>query len=273
MPQDKRQRQREGREKRQEAIRAAQRRRRRRNQGIFLGVVAVVVALVAWLASRGGDDDTNVAADKSTSTTVKDAKAIKPECPAADGSSKRALKFTGRPPMCIDPAKTYTAHVTTTEGDYDIALDTKKTPNTVNNFVFLSRWHYYDDTTITRIDNSIEILQTGSPHTETISDPGPGYTIKDEGTGFQYTEGDVVMARSQGPDSGAAQYFLVYGPAAAALNSQGTYVTFGHVSGPGLDVLKKIGALFEACPPNDQGCLGGRPNHKVTIKSIEIKES
>jgi cyclophilin family peptidyl-prolyl cis-trans isomerase len=230
--------------------------------------------LVLFAVSQITKDDkkSNVAANGS-STTVKGTKAVAPNCPKADGSSPRSLKFTGAPKMCIDPAKTYTAHVSTTEGDYDIVLDTKKTPGTANNFVFLSRYHYYDNTTITRIDNSIEILQSGSPHTETISDPGPGYTIKDEGTGFQYSEGDVVMARSQGPDSGAAQYFLVYGPKAAALNGQGTYVTFGKVSGDGLAVFKKIGALYEACPPADQGCLGGRPNHKVTIKTIEIKES
>jgi cyclophilin family peptidyl-prolyl cis-trans isomerase len=271
VPQEKRQRQKAGKQFRQEQIKAAQRRRKRRNQGILLGIAALLVALVAFLASRGGDDDgTNVAAKDDK---AKNAKAVAPTCPKADGSSPRTLNFKSAPEMCIDPAKTYTAHVSTSDGDYDIALDTAKTPNTVNNFVFLSRYHYYDNTTITRIDNSIEILQSGSPHTETISDPGPGYKIKDEGTGFQYSEGDVVMARSAGPDSGGAQYFLVYGAKAAQLNGQGTYVTFGKVSGDGLAILKKIGALYEACPPADQGCLGGRPSHKVTIKSIEIKEA
>ena len=38
-----------------------------------------------------------------------------------------------------------------------------------------------------RTDTSIDIIQGGSPHTQDTSDPGPGYTIKDEGTGFKYT--------------------------------------------------------------------------------------
>jgi cyclophilin family peptidyl-prolyl cis-trans isomerase len=270
VPQQKRQRQKAGKQFRQEQIRAAQRRRKRRNQAIAIAVVVAIIGLAAFALSRGGDE-TDVATDGTTSTTA-NTPAVEAKCPPADGSAERALQFKDAPPMCIDPAKKYEAHVSTTEGNYVIALDTAKTPNTVNNFVFLSRYHYYDGDTITRIDNSIEILQTGSPHTGTIADPGPGYNIKDEGTGFQYSEGDVVMARSQGPDSGSAQYFLIYGPKAAALNQQGTYVTFGKVSGDGLGVLKKIGALFEPCPPGDQTCLGGRPSRKVTINKIEIKE-
>ena len=41
--------------------------------------------------------------------------------------------------MCIDPAKTYTAKVVDTDkGKFTVALDPKKAPKTVNNFVVLS---------------------------------------------------------------------------------------------------------------------------------------
>lgn len=279
MPQDKRQRQKAGKAARKEQIRLAQQRRRRKNRIIALLIlVGLMGSLFAAIALIGGnDDDTDVASDGTTTTepkTVDTAKAVKPECPKGD--VKQTTQFTEAPPMCIDPAKTYTALVSTTEGDFEIALDTKKTPNTVNNFVFLSRYKYYDDTTIFRIDQSIDILQSGSPHTESPGDPGPGYNIKDEGKGFQYTEGDVVMARSQGADSASAQYFFVYGPKAAGLNGQGTYVTFGKVSGAGLDLLKKIGGLYRECTQEESqsgSCLGGKPSRDVTIKSITIKES
>ncbi|MDQ1446584.1 MAG: peptidyl-prolyl cis-trans isomerase [Acidimicrobiaceae bacterium] len=265
MPQPKRQRQKAGRQFRQEQIKAAQRRRKRRNQAFAIVVAVALIGIVAFAASRGGDN---------TNTTVTAGETLpKSACPKLDGSSPRTLDFKKKPPMCINAKKKYTAHVSTTEGDYDIDLDTDKTPKTVNNFVFLSRYHYYDNTTITRIDDSIEILQGGAPHTESIADPGPGYTIDDEGSGFKYSEGDIVMARAQGPNSGAAQYFLVYGNKASALNSQGTYVTFGKVKGEGLAVWKKIGALFEKCPDGDQTCLGGHPSHKVTITSVKIEEA
>lgn len=254
----------------------AQARRRRRNRIISITIVVALIGLIAVALGQRDDKGTKVSSDKTTSTTADKGKVGTSECPKPDGSSPRTITFKGNPKTCIDPAKTYTAHVSSSEGDFDIVLDTKKTPQTANNFVFLSRYHYYDNTTIFRIDDSLEILQTGSPHTESPGDPGPGYNIKDEGKGFQYAEGDVVMARGNAPDSASAQYFLVYGNKASVLNSQGTYVTFGKVGGDGLGVLKKIGALFQACTPEEQGqgtCLGGKPKNKVTIKSITVKES
>ena len=289
MPSDKRQRKKQGRQARLEAIRAQQAREQRRKRLITSLVVAVVVALVVsvFFVGGGGDDDEDVAAEDTTSTTAEEggeegppkgepvpagAKLEKWECPAADGSSPRTDQFPAEPPpRCIDPAKTYVAKLKTTQGDIEITLDTTKTPNTANNYVVLSRYHYYDGTVITRIDDSIDIVQTGSPKTQTISDPGPGYNIKDEGTGFTYREGDVAMARTQGADSASSQYFIVTGPKAAALNGQGTYVTFGRIT-TGLDVAKKIAGLFEPCAEGDQTCAGGAPGELVTIEKIEIEE-
>ena len=67
-----------------------------------------------------------------------------PECPAPDGSSPRQTSFSGTPPMCIDPSKSYTATMETSIGTMVIYLDAAGAPNTVNNFVFLARYHYYD---------------------------------------------------------------------------------------------------------------------------------
>jgi len=207
-----------------------------------------------------------------------------PPCPKPDGSSTRASHFAGPPSTCIDPAKKYTATFTTSQGPIVVALDTTKTAGTVNNFVFLSRYHYYDGSSFDRIDTSIDIIQGGSPSTQTISDPGPGYTINDEGHfttdaqgnlhgPYTYAPGDLVMARGSGPKSASAQYFFVVGPAATALNSQGTYVVFGHVSS-GLSILQTIEhQLYQPCPPSSQTCLGGAPKVPVIVKSITITES
>ncbi|MDQ1393059.1 MAG: peptidyl-prolyl cis-trans isomerase [Acidimicrobiaceae bacterium] len=286
MPSEKRERQREGRLARQEELRLAQQKAKRRRQLIITVVLVVALGGVFYLATRGGGGK-SVATNSTTTSSTANTAAGPPKaqpvpagaklnswtCPKADGSSPRTDQFPSTsPPMCIEPAKTYTAHLTTSEGNVDIALDTKKTPNTANNYVVLSRFHYFDGTTIDRIDTSIDILQTGSPKTQDITDPGPGYNIKDEGSGFKYAAGDVVMARSSGPDSGSSQYFFVVGPKASALDAQGTYVTFGHVS-TGLDVLQKVEGLFEACPAGSQSCLGGAPSRVVTISTVTITEA
>jgi len=288
VPSDKRLRQREGRQARQAELRRTQQRRQTfRRYGLIGAVVVVLFGLFFFLTRNNGKKKTNVSS-KGTSTTAAPnatrgppkatpvpaaAKLTSWACPKPDGSSLRTDQFPNTPaPMCIDPAKTTVAHLTTSEGQIDITLDTKKTPSTANNYAVLALYHYFDGSAIFRIDTGIDILQTGSPHTQTASDPGPGYTIKDEGSGFKYSDGDVVMARTSAPDSASAQYFFVVGPNGAQLNGQGTYVTFGHVTA-GLDVAHKIKDLFVAChDPNDPLCgsTGGGPSRVVTINKITV---
>ena len=135
-------------------------------------------------------------------------------------------------------------------------------PGTVNNFVSLANFHYYDGSLIFRADPSIDIIQGGG---QTNSDT-PGYTIPDEKNGFTYQEGDLVMARTAEPNSAGGQWFFVGGPNASALDAQGTYVTFGHVT-EGLDVVKAILALAGG------GTDGQTPTRPVTVNSVTITES
>ena len=285
---------------RQQELRQAQLKAKKRRQLIYGAVVVVLLGGVFYLVTRGGSSKKKVTTTGATTTvagattTVAGATTtvagptttvVAPPtatpvaaggtlttwaCPAFNGSSPHISKFPStQPPLCINPAMTYTAHLTTSQGEVDFTLDTTKTPMTANNYIVLSLYHYYDGTAIDRIDTSIDIEQTGSPNTQSIDDPGPGYTIKDEGTGFTYAAGDVVMARGSGANSGSAQYFFVVGPNGAQLNSQGTYVTFGHVT-TGLDVLQKIEGLYEPCPASDSTCLGGAPKIVVTISKVTI---
>lgn len=207
-------------------------------------------------------------------------------CPNMDGSSPHVSHFAMAPPACIDATKHYTATFDTTQGAIVVSLDTPATAGTVNNFVTLALYHYYDRSSFDRIDQSIDIIQGGSPATQTIDDPGPGYNINDE-PGSQFTEdaqgnlhgpytyapGDLVMARGSGRNSASAQYFFVVGPKASALNSQGTYVVFGQVTS-GLPILQHIeNDLYEPCPATDTACLGGAPSVVVLVNKITISSS
>jgi cyclophilin family peptidyl-prolyl cis-trans isomerase len=207
-------------------------------------------------------------------------------CPNLNGSSPRTLHFASAPPSCIDPGKHWSATFNTTEGNITVAFDTSKTAGTANNFIVLALYHYYDKTSFDRIDTSIDIIQGGSPTTQSIADPGPGYTIHDEpGSQFTmdtqstlhgpyntYNPGDLVMARTTERNSAAAQYFFVVGPKGNSLGQTGTYVTFAHVTA-GLDVLQKVEGLYEACPSSDQSCLGGAPSRVVLVNSVTISSS
>jgi cyclophilin family peptidyl-prolyl cis-trans isomerase len=288
---DKRERQKAGRQARIEAARIAQQKADQRAKLVRFGVLAAVVVVLigglAYLQSRK-TDETVSSGDQASTTTVPDAaggpanvpappegKTISGEtpCPAADGSAERTTKFEKAPPMCIDPAKTYKATFDTNKGVVKVTLDAKGMPGTTNNFVVLSRYKYYDNTSLFRVDPSIAIIQGGSPHNNSANDPGPGYTIKDEGGKFTYKEGQLVMARSQGPDSSGAQFFLTTGPEVSSLDAQGTYLLFGSVD-EGLDVLKAIqasGVPFPAGSP--MADLGSGPKDPVIVNKVTIEES
>jgi cyclophilin family peptidyl-prolyl cis-trans isomerase len=271
----KRQRKREYRQARIEAALAAQRRRRRIRLGINFGLFALaLVAVLAWLSFRNDDEE-----EAASSTTAAGEPA---PCPELDGSSEPRTEFSAPPPMCIEPANVYNAVFDTSEGVVRVALDTATAPDTTNNFVYLSLYHYYDGTQLFRTDPSIGIIQGGSPHTNDNSDPGPGYTIPDEpadqfvwddpafpqGKGpFTYTAGDLIMARSAGPDSSGAQFFFGVNEAVANLDSQGTYLRFGRVT-EGLEVLRNILALHQADPTSQ---LGGAPSRPVTVNEVIIE--
>ena len=191
-------------------------------------------------------------------------------CPPADGSGPQVLDFDGPQPMCLDASKQYTAVFDTTAGEMHIALDMVNTPITANNFAVLARYHYYDNTLLFRTDPGIGIIQGGAPHTNSPSDPGPGYTIPDEGSGFTYEPGQIVMARTAAPNSASAQFFFAVNEQTARLNNQGTYVVFGQMDDASLAVAEAILASHVDQPNNP---LGGGPEPQVIVNSVTIEES
>ncbi len=181
-----------------------------------------------------------------------------PNIPAADGSSPKTQRFDGAPPMVIDPAKRYSAEMATSKGTLTIALDATGAPNTVNNFVFLARWHYYDDIAFHRIIPGF-MAQGGDP--EGSGRGGPGYRFDDElPAPGRYEVGSVAMANA-GPNTNGSQFFIVSGPDGCALPP--SYSLFGKVV-RGLDVVQAIESV---------GSRSGAPSEEVTIDSVTISES
>lgn len=287
MPSDKRQRQKE-REQAARAARAAELARAKRRRNMILAVVGLVAVFVfAFLYSTfvGGDGEGDGDATPTEATAAGDdaepdddaedqaaglGDAVEPTCPPADGVDEPQTQFTEAPPFCLDEDASYEAVFETDAGDIRVALDTDDTPDTVNNFVFLARHGYYDGTDLFRSNTSIDIVQGGAPHTQDNADPGPGYTIADEGDGFSYSPGDLVMARTPAPDSASAQFFFSTGPDTQLLNDQGTYVVFGSVV-EGMDVLESIMDTHVDEPDGNPG--EGAPDPKPVVETVRIIES
>ena len=269
---------------------AASQARRRRIINIVGAVVFAVLVAVAVAFFTKDDDKTVTTADGSTTvvptTLAEGASTTVPEggqaatlvgpgpgesvtgatpCPAADGSSPRTTSFTEAPPMCIDPAKTYTATFETSKGKMLVALDAATAPKTVNNFVVLSRYHFYDNTPFFRIVPDFA-AQFGDPSAAPSNAAQFGYNIPDElPEKGKYQVGSLAMANA-GPDTGGAQMFFVTGEQGAALDPN--YALFGQVT-EGLETLAAINAV----PSVQTDTNDGAPTEQVNITSITINES
>jgi cyclophilin family peptidyl-prolyl cis-trans isomerase len=180
------------------------------------------------------------------------------ECPAPDGSSPKRQSFDGPPPMCIDPAKRYTADVITSKGAIRIALDPVAAPKTVNNFVVLARYHYFDGIVFHRVIPGF-VLQGGDP--KGTGTGGPGYKFEDElPKPGRYELGSLAMANA-GPNTNGSQFFIISGPQGVRLPPN--YSLFGQAVS-GLDVVAAIDSV---------GTQSGTPKERVVIESVTITEA
>jgi peptidylprolyl isomerase len=180
-----------------------------------------------------------------------------PTPPAADGSSPQQRVFESGPPMVIDTDKRYIATMVTSHGTMVIALDPLAAPKTVNNFVFLARYHYYDGVTFHRIIPGF-VLQGGDPSGNGTG--GPGYKFADElPAAGKYQVGSLAMANA-GPNTNGSQFFVISGPDGVGLPP--LYSHFGAVVS-GVEVIETINAL---------GTRSGSPKEPVVIQSVTIEE-
>jgi cyclophilin family peptidyl-prolyl cis-trans isomerase len=109
--------------------------------------------------------------------------------------------------MIIEKGKNYRALLETTKGPITINLFAAKTPVTVNNFVFLSKEGFYDNTFFHRIIKGF-MIQGGDPQGTGMG--GPGYKFADEPFDGEYVPGTVAMANA-GPNTNGSQFFIMHG--------------------------------------------------------------
>jgi peptidyl-prolyl cis-trans isomerase B (cyclophilin B) len=217
---------------------------------IILAVFALVAigVVAAILISRGGGGD-----DSPTSAAAGANGCREVQKPAPKQVSLKAPKQT------LEVGETVTAVVQTSCGTFDIALDTKRAPNTSNSFAYLAEEGFYDDLTFHRIVPGF-VIQGGDP--EGTGTGGPGYTmIEKPPANLAYTKGTVAMAKSSAepPGSSGSQFYVVTG-ADAGLPPE--YALVGKVS-KGMDVVERIGKL---------GTPAEKPKQTILIEKITIEK-
>ena len=145
-----------------------------------------------------------------------------------------AKQYKSAPPMTIDPTKKISATIETSRGTIVCDLFADAAPNTVNNFVFLSRDGFYDGVTFHRVISDF-MIQGGDP-TGTGAG-GPGYRFGDETRGNPYRHGVGTLSMANaGPNTNGSQFFITH---VETPHLDGKHTVFGKVS-QGQDVVNAI---------------------------------
>jgi|TARA_Y100001001_G_C7790879_1_gene232547 peptidyl-prolyl cis-trans isomerase B (cyclophilin B) len=132
------------------------------------------------------------------------------------------------------------ALIETNFGKIKIKLLPEIAPETVRNFITLTKSSFYDGTLFHRVIPKF-MIQGGDPNTKESDKSvwgqgGPGYNLKAEFNSRSHLRGIVSMARSTDPDSAGSQFFIVTSDS-TFLDRQ--YTVFAEVV-EGLEIADKI---------------------------------
>lgn len=170
--------------------------------------------------------------------------------------NKPVKEWSKPPALEIDPDKKYTATFKTSKGNIVLRLFAEKTPKTVNNFVFLARQGFYDNTIFHRVIDNF-MVQGGDP--TGTGRGGPGYRFEDEfHPSLKHNKAGILSMANAGPGTNGSQFFITHVPTPWLDNR---HTVFGEVTA-GMDVLMSI-------PARDPSKLG---SPAVSLLGVEITE-
>ncbi|MCX8008535.1 MAG: peptidylprolyl isomerase [Patescibacteria group bacterium] len=166
--------------------------------------------------------------------------------------------------MIIDLKKKYVAILITTKGEMKIELFPQEAPNTVNNFVFLAREGFYNDTIFHRIIKDF-MIQGGDP--TGTGRGGPGYTFADEPIKRSYTRGIIAMANA-GPNTNGSQFFIMH----KDYDLQKNYVIFGKIRENDAESLATLDAIAQTAVTMSESGEQSKPIENVILTRVDIQE-
>src|SRR5271169_1444351 len=117
-------------------------------------------------------------------------------------------QYPSPPAMSIDATKSFTATFETSRGTIIVDLFPKEAPKTVNNFVFLAREGFYDNTVFHRVIPNF-MIQGGDPTASGRG--GPGYKFEDElKAGHRKHKAGLLSMANAGPNTNGSQFFITH---------------------------------------------------------------
>jgi cyclophilin family peptidyl-prolyl cis-trans isomerase len=211
----------------------------------------IVVALLAALAIAvlvailGGDDG------DSTTATV-------PGCKEVSAPEPKEVGLPA-PKQTVKRGEALTAVIKTSCGGFEIALDSKRSPKTVNSFVYLARQGFYDGLGFYKAVSGFAIYG-GDPLGD--GSGGPGYSVVEPPPpDTKYNKGAVAMARdpSRPPGYSGSRFFIA---TSVETGLPADFALLGKVTGDG----KAVARINELATPEQETA------QPVLIERITVKK-
>ncbi len=231
---------------------------------VALGL-AIVITMVGAYYLGGSSGSIAIEAEAARQAADAFSTAQSSDAPAAAASAPVVAEPTAAAPAQSGEQKKITkATLHTNKGDISIEFFVPDAPNTVANFVELSKAGFYNGTKFHRVIKGF-MIQGGDPLSKDDTRPemwgrgGPGYTFADEIHANNHNMvGTIAMANS-GPNTNGSQFFI------NVTNNNyldGKHTVFGRVVA-GADVVQAI--------ENTATGEADRPLEPMVIKSISLQ--
>jgi peptidyl-prolyl cis-trans isomerase B (cyclophilin B) len=227
-----------------------------------LGLLALLLACVLGVAACGGDDKSAGGAEATATASPEEQSASEATgCEKVEAPAPKKNADLAKPKESLKAGGSYVATVSTSCGDFKIALDAKRAPRTGGSFKYLADKGFFDGLTFHRIVPGF-VIQGGDPNGDGTG--GPGFTTVDAPPPeTSYDKGLVAMAKAGNEPAGTSgsQFFVV---SADGVQLDPDYAVLGRVT-DGIDVVETIGELGNASDPS------GAPTERVEIDKMELK--
>lgn len=201
---------------------------------------------------EGYDQETTKASSLVQPTTIQPTMTTKPKT------------YSGAPTMTINAQKEYVATMNTSKGVMKIGLFAKEAPVAVNNFVFLAREGFYDNTPFHRVIKGF-MIQGGDPTGTGMG--SPGYKFADEKVTRDYLRGTLAMANS-GPNTNGSQFFIMHADYPLPKN----YVIFGKILDNDEAGFKTLDAIASTQVTMSNSGEQSSPTETISVTKVTIEE-
>jgi peptidyl-prolyl cis-trans isomerase A (cyclophilin A) len=225
-------------------------------------VMAISISLASTLMYASGCISQTAARPQATPQQT-----ANPVSEAPAGTQGSDSKNAARHPGLLDPSKaneqapeTFKVKMSTTKGDFVIAVTRKWSPNGADRFYNLVKIGYFQDIAIFRAIKGF-MFQFGIHGDPNVSAKWSNSNIKDDpNAGISNEKGFITFAKTGQPNSRSTQLFVNLGNN-RGLDAQG-FTPFGQVVS-GMDVVEKINTEYGENPRDLQGNFEAGGNEYV----------